>query len=103
MASAAGCTLAKPNADLTSVDWIITSTEKFARWFPSLDVQLKATSAVNPDNGHVRFPLPIKNHRELQGSHYMYPRILVLVRVPENVDYWLQQSEEQLTMRHCGY
>lgn len=103
VASAAGCTLAKPNPDLFSVDWTITSPEKFLRWFPSVDVQLKCTSAVAANNGHFRYPLPVKNHTELQGDRYGNPRILVMVRVPEDVDYWLQQSEEQLIMRHCGY
>lgn len=103
MASAAGCTLAKPNADLTSVDWTITSTEKYERWFPSIDVQLKCTSVADLGTEPIRFSLPIKNYGELRGSRFIYPRILILVHVPGDVDYWLQQSEEQLIMRHCGY
>ncbi len=103
MVSTAGCTLAKPDPDMTSVDWTIGSTEKFERWFPTVDVQLKCTSATNLNSGPVHFELPIKNYSELRGDRFISPRILLLVRVPENVDYWLQQSEEQLTMRHCGY
>lgn len=31
------------------------------------------------------------------------PRILVVVLVPENINDWLAQSEQQLAMKHCGY
>jgi hypothetical protein len=31
------------------------------------------------------------------------PRILVVVLVPENLVDWLVQSEDELSMRHCGY
>jgi hypothetical protein len=31
------------------------------------------------------------------------PRILVVVRVPEKLDDWLLQSEQELSLRHCGY
>jgi len=31
------------------------------------------------------------------------PRILVVVLVPENLADWLVHSEDELSMRHCGY
>ena len=58
VASAAGCSFVKPYPDVFSVDWTITSPEKFVRWFPSVDVQLKSTSAAAANGGHFRFPLP---------------------------------------------
>jgi hypothetical protein len=31
------------------------------------------------------------------------PRILVVVLVPENIENWIQQSEEEMCTRHCAY
>lgn len=33
----------------------------------------------------------------------MVPRVLVVVLVPEDLDNWLQQSEQCLRMKHCAY
>jgi hypothetical protein len=33
----------------------------------------------------------------------MVPRILIVVRVPKDVDQWLEADDEALMLRHCGY
>jgi len=41
-------------------------------------------------------------HNELvQGSHV--PILLVVVRVPESLDDWIEQNEDELAIRRCGY
>ena len=66
-------------------------------------MQLKCSEVMGRNNGHFNFDLDTKNYRELRGDRYGTPRILVVVYVPGDVDYWIQQSEEQLVMRRCGY
>lgn len=104
VASAAGYAVNPRPTDWVSIDWTIESHEKYEqRWFPTIDVQMKSTSSIQLDGDYLSFPLEIKNHRELRGDLYGSPRILVMVHVPEDVEYWLQHSKEQLIVRHCGY
>jgi len=104
VASAAGYSVDPNTTDWVSVDWTIKSHEKYdQRWYPSIDVQLKSTSTIQLNGEFLSFPLKPKNYRELRGDRYSSPRILVMVHVPEDVEYWLEHSEEQLIFRHCGY
>src|SRR5947208_3123117 len=50
----------------------------------------------------IRFPLKVKNYRELIGKRYI-PRILIVVVVPKKVNDWLKQDEKSLILRRCGY
>ena len=34
---------------------------------------------------------------------FVIPRILIVVLLPDNLDEWVQQSEQELCMRYCGY
>jgi uncharacterized protein YcfL len=36
-------------------------------------------------------------------TNFAIPRILVVILIPENLADWLQQSEQELCMRYCGY
>lgn len=66
-------------------------------------MQLKCTEAMSNRNGYFSFPLPIKNYNDLRGDDLHVPRILVVVFVPDTLESWLEQSEEQLLMKHCAY
>lgn len=37
------------------------------------------------------------------NTDYLVPRILVVASLPRDLGDWLQQSEQQLALRHCGY
>jgi hypothetical protein len=104
VASAAGCSTTKYNSDAVGIDWTLQSENgDYPRKYPKLDVQLKCTSTARP-NGHVwGYNLEVKNYKKLQGVAYDNARILVVVYVPSDVESWLQQSDEELIVRHCGY
>lgn len=75
----------------------------YPRKFPKLDVQVKCTSAVRSQVGPLSYALEVKNYNKLQGADYDNARILVVFYVPEEVESWLEHSEDELVMRHCGY
>ncbi|KAB8318317.1 DUF4365 domain-containing protein [Tolypothrix campylonemoides VB511288] len=51
----------------------------------------------------MRYPLKLKNYNDLRLDDFAIPRILVVVLIPDNLADWLQQSEQELCMRYCGY
>lgn len=72
--------------------------------YPRLDVQLKGTSDYTIKDEHVVFPLPVDNYEDLRfDGPRSLPRILVVVLVPTSSDEWVNESEEELAMRRCGY
>lgn len=70
---------------------------------PQLYAQLKCTSRSVLDDNYLKYPLRIKNYDELRTRHQYPPLILIVVLVPDNVDDWLNQSEAELCLKHCGY
>lgn len=51
----------------------------------------------------IPYPLDLETYDNLRDPRVSIPRILVLVRVPANVNEWLSQSETELVMSHCAY
>jgi hypothetical protein len=47
--------------------------------------------------------LKLKNYNDLRLDDPDVTRILVVVIVPPDLDNWLEQSENEMTMRHCAY
>jgi Domain of unknown function (DUF4365) len=70
---------------------------------PRLDVQIKCTSIKLLDNEIIRYPLEVKNYEELRLENPFVPRILIIVLVPDSQEDWLRQSQQELSLRHCGY
>jgi hypothetical protein len=100
----AGFGLAKPQPDDDSVDWIIVaSSSSGVNRRPRLEVQLKSTSRSVVGPTHVHYPLEIKNYDDLRTENPIVPRILVVVTLPGELDNWVQQSEDELVMKHCAY
>jgi hypothetical protein len=104
VAAAAGYGIYKPDPDEDSVDWGIAARGgRGSVLSPRLEVQLKCTATDLGNVSVLRYPLKLKNYNDLRLTNLLVPRILVVVRVPEQPDNWLLHAEEQLTMRHCGY
>lgn len=69
---------------------------------PRLDLQLKATA--QPLVGDpFPFDLEVKNYDELRTEGLQVPRILVVVSVPPDPKHWVSATEQELSLRHCGY
>ncbi|MGI2906403.1 DUF4365 domain-containing protein [Tolypothrix sp. VBCCA 56010] len=70
---------------------------------PRLELQLKSTSTDVLDENAIRYPIKLKNYDDLRITNFAIPRILVVILIPENLADWLQQSEQELCMKYCGY
>lgn len=102
--SVAGYSLYKPAVDDDSVDWGIAATGIMGRIrAPRLELQLKSTSRDVKNDNAIRYPLKLKNYNDLRMADFAVPRILIVVLIPDNLEEWVQQSEEELCMRYCGY
>jgi hypothetical protein len=70
---------------------------------PKLDLQLKCQLGRPADEPTWPYDLKAKNYEDLRHTDLQVPRILVVVAVPDDVSTWLDQDEERLLMRHCGW
>ena len=52
--------------------------------------------------GVIHYPLPIKNYDDLRAVTRT-PRILIVLLMPGDAGDWLNQTERELCLRHCGY
>lgn len=104
VASVAGYSVYPPSVDDDSVDRVIAeSGGKGTIRSPRLEVQLKCTSNNIGDEEHISYPLKIKNYEDLRPTNLLVSRVLVVIFIPEDVEYWLEQSEDRLSMKRCGY
>ena len=100
VASQAGCWIADPRIDRNSVDGILRG-EINGR--PStIDFQAKATSQDIVQGDYLSFRLPIDNYNDLR-LQTRFPRILIVLLMPKETENWLNQTEDELCMRHCAY
>jgi len=98
------CQVQTPDED--SVDVTICATghvhaTSIAR-SPKLDVQLKATSSILPEQDFFSFQLGLKNYNDLRGDS-LVPKILVVLILPKGRGQWLETSEECMISRHGAY
>lgn len=70
---------------------------------PKLDVQLKCKLGSPGASESWGYDLKAKNFEELRSTDFMVPRILVVVAVPHDVGTWVDQNEERMLLRHCGW
>lgn len=102
--SVAGYSLYQPAVDDDSVDWGIAASGTIGQVrSPRLELQLKSTSRDVIGTREIRYPLKLKNYDELRLDEFVIPRILLVVLLPENLADWIQQSEDELCLRYCGY
>jgi len=104
VASAAGYAVVEQETDDDSVDLTIAQRGGGGTIrSPRLDLQVKHSRIGPRQEETIRYAVPIKNYDELRADNFQSPRLLVLVLVPADTTSWVQQTEEQLAMRHCGY
>ncbi len=71
--------------------------------YPRLELQVKCTSRDVIGQEAIRYPLEVKNYNDLKVENIQTPRLLILVVVPDNLDNWLIQSQQELCLKYCGY
>lgn len=104
IAAVAGFATYRPSVDDDGVDLGMASRSSggtIAR--PRLEMQVKCTEVAEWYGDFLHYELRKKNYDDLIISNLLVPRILVVVVVPAAPDDWLCQSEQQLSMRRCGY
>ena len=94
VAAVTGCSAAKPAPDIDSIDWTFS---KVLPRRPRLDVQLKCTSNDDGRGDSIPFAPKRKNYDDLILVDLICPRILVPVVVPEQIDEWIQLTENELS------
>lgn len=104
VASVAGFGTSQPDPDDDSVDWTLYRRGgKGTKSSPRLELQIKCTSRDLIHDNSIHFPLDIKNYNDLRTENLTVPRILVVVTVPERMEDWVEQSDDNMLIRHCGY
>jgi hypothetical protein len=101
IASKAGCAVSLRNVDDDSID--LTLCSKMLSRRPSVDVQLKCTGQNIFEEDVLKFFLDKGNYDDLRLEDVLVPRIMIVVAVPPDIEDWLEQSEERLLIRKCGY
>ncbi len=106
VAARAGFACERPKVDDDSVDLQIGASgavhDEAVIRSPRIELQLKSTAQDHLSNGHLAFPLPIKNYDDLRGET-LVPRLLVVFQLPEDSSRWLEQTEEQMISRRCAF
>lgn len=88
-----------PQPDRDSVDITVSAG---GRMRPKLDIQCKATINLAASEGEFRFPLKKKNYDDLR-IETQTPRILVVLRLPDDDAQWLHVSHDELILRTAAY
>ena len=107
VASRAGCSTELIRVDRNSVDVTLKHVNTDAG--PDevregvLDLQVKA-HVHDPPQGPVQYYLKNeKNFHDLRRAHTLYPKLLVVVLLPEDESAWVHLREDALELRRCGY
>ncbi len=70
----------------------------------SVDVQLKATYRELPEQeGRISYSLTVPHYDKLRIEEVAAPRVLLLLRLPQDPEQWLQVSEDALVAKRCAY
>ena len=99
VASRAGQAVEETRVDFDSVDGAFVSD--FGRR-PRVEFQAKATSKDVVNGDKIHFPLSRKNYDELRLDA-INPRILIVLLMPDCIEQWLSQSNDELCLRRCAY
>ena len=100
VASQAGFRVGAVDPDWDGVDGILIGDEGRR---PRLEFQAKATGQDILRGDHLSFRLDIGNYNDLRIEQTRVPRILIVLRMPRDLDDWLVQTDDELCQRHCAY
>lgn len=100
----AGCTHFEQKPDITGIDYRLTQVRGDPSWIADIDIQLKTTTHQSDlKDDHLSFSLDKAHYDLLRTDKISVQRLLVVMLLPHNIDHWLEQSEERLSMLRCAY
>jgi hypothetical protein len=67
---------------------------------PSLECQLKASTACKIKDKQVVYDMEVTDYNKLVSVD---DRLLILYHMPANINYWIQVTEEKLILQKCCY
>ena len=107
LAAASGVGADVPAHDQNSIDMYLRGPDTEESAGPGLDLQLKCTAGVDLTGPDFPFPLDVKNYDDLRRATLVYPRLLVVVVVPNgpDSDVWVSGagSDDGITLRHRAF
>ena len=83
-------------------DGVDVTVEAGADFRPKIDFQLKATKNLPQVGQHFSFPCPRRNY-DLLRIPTQTPRLLLVFKMPEDEADWLNVTDSETLIRHCGY
>ncbi len=69
---------------------------------PRLEFQAKATARNLVIGDEIYFPLSVKNYNDLRVESII-PRVLIVLIMPQESREWVNQTDDELCLRHCAY
>jgi DNA modification methylase len=104
VAAAARCSMERTGIDYQQIDVTIKQTAPHSLIeYANLDIQIKATSKDVLKADAVHYALPKKYYDSLRSMKRNNKIILVVVVLPDRLEDWVLQSEDDLRMRRAGY
>jgi len=104
IAAAAGCALEHRTIDMYSVDVTFHHADPRASWAPGqLEAQLKCTTQDVVGDDHVTWSLGRQTYDRLRSDKVVVPSVLIVLVVPGDMDDWLLQSPNQLSITAEAY
>lgn len=98
-----GCGIERISLDNDKVDYTLSSRVRGKiKSKPKIDIQAKCQRIEFSDEP-ISYSLDIDTYNNLRDPLLTNPRILVLVRVPAEIDDWTIQSHGSLVLKHCAY
>jgi putative lipase involved disintegration of autophagic bodies len=76
--------------------------KSYTRGINRVDFQLKASYNYRLTDDHIAYDLDVHNYNVLAEAEGI-PAVLILFAMPSDPTLWLDQSEQELQLRHCAY
>ena len=103
VAALADCSVTRAVIDINGYNLTISATnEDNLPRLPKIDVQLKCSSRDLLRDTSLNFALDVPTYRKLTNET-LVPRILIVLSVPTDLERWITQTEEEMTLRHGAY
>jgi hypothetical protein len=106
IAARAGVITSRPDPDL-GIDLCLRAVRREGNQYQDagvqIDLQLRSTTRASVTAAEVRYDLDVRMYDYLRQAPALCPRLLVVLVLPEDEALWLNQSPEELTLRHCAY
>lgn len=99
-----GCGIERITLDNDKVDYTVSSRVRgTVKTKPKIDIQAKCKMGQSASCDPIPYVIDLSTYDNLRDELLTVPRILVVVLVPDDVDAWVNQSETELVLSHCGY